>query len=80
MCSMTPELGRVVKQIIEPPLSEWRRRMREGHERQSLVDELMQQHMTPDERALKRLIDGYLPQDHEDDDIDLNSDDKIYAR
>ena len=77
---MTPELGRVVKQIIEPPLTEWRRRMREAGERKSLLDELMQQHMTPDERALKRLIDGYLPQDHEDDDMDLNSDNKIYAR
>ncbi len=80
MCSMLPERERIVNQIMEPPLSEWRRHMREARERQSLVDELMQQHMTPGEIALKRLIDGYLPQDHEDDDIDLNSDDKIYAR
>ena len=79
MCSMTPELGRVVKQITEPPLSEWCRRIREAHERQSLVDELMQQHMTPDQKAMKRLIDGYLPQNHEDDDVDINSEDKIYA-
>jgi hypothetical protein len=54
--------------------------MREASERQSLVDELLRRHMTPDERALKRLIDRYLPQVHEDDDIDLNADDKIYAR
>jgi hypothetical protein len=80
MCLMTPKLGRAVKQIIEPPLSEWRRHMREARERQSLVDELLRQHMTADETTLKRLIDGYLPKDHEDDDIEINSDDKIYAR
>jgi hypothetical protein len=80
MCSLTPEQERIVKQIMEPPLAEWRRHMREARERQSFVDELLRQHMTPDETTLKRLIDGYLPQDHEDDDIDLNSDDKIYAR
>ena len=79
MCSMTPEQERIVKQIMEPSLSEWRRRMREARERQSLEDELLRQHMTADETTLKRLIDGYLPKDHEDDDIDLNSDDKIYA-
>ncbi len=79
MCSLTPEQERIVKQIMEPSLSEWRRRMREARERQSLEDELLRRHMTPDERALKRLIDGYLPQDHEDDDVNLNSDDKIYT-
>ena len=80
MCSMLPERERIVNQIMEPPLSEWRRHMREARERQSLEDELLRRHMTPDERALKRLIDRYLPQVHEDDDIDLNADDKIYAR
>ena len=79
MCSLTREQERIVKQIMEPPLTEWRRRMREARERQSLVDELLRRHMTPDETTMKRLIDGYLPQDHEDDEIDMNSNDKIYA-
>jgi hypothetical protein len=83
MCSMLPEQERIVKQIMEPPLSEWRRLMREARERSGLdieLEEALQQHMSADQRALKRLIDGYSPRDNEDDDIDLNSDDKIYAR
>ncbi len=83
MCSMTPEQERIVKQIMEPPLSEWRSRMREAREQSGLdivLEEALRQQMMPDQRALKRLIDRYLPRDNDDDDIDLNSDDKIYAR